>query len=1145
MFKKKRYWFIVPLVLLAAVIAFLPVLLSTSAGSRVIVSRINESVPGSVSIGSFLVGWQQGFLCRDIVYEDPRRGLRINIPRLTGTQGLAELIIAPKNLGLVSMEAPVLELSLPEASRRKPADTPSQSAADELAFWEKLSVQLQAKDGLVTIGADAGQSETGMKDVVLHSRLSAGEMHYDLAFSPLKEQGDFAAQGRLNLPGNSRNLLATFFTDAEVRIRNFQFRDYLSFAADHSLLPHGEGVLNAEFRIKTLALEDFELSGSADITGLKLAGGVLGEDTPSFDNISLSLEKGKWSKLFWSVDKLHLVSDAGSFDYTGEYRNQHLQLSSRGDISIPVLFDRLPGLMRVHEGVFVESGVFSFTADMAIEGAKGTYVITSRIENLGGLFEGSPFLWDNPFTAIIHSENNGFDVRLKRLQVESPFLHVFGQGDLSSLNLEASADLEKAMDELGRLFHHPWTGSGDLKLSMKADSADQADRYGVNVDLDIGHFSLARLGMVVVPNHRFSAVGSARIPFSLLRDREGAFDLQFALSSWLGEIFFAMNGDQEEEGLADTRYSTDANFQLGRLVRLLRALDMVPETREMGGELQVQGSGYVDGSVVGFNELSGRIQDFSFTRNNTVFSDQEIRLYINRLVNDEVPSLIIHNLVVTGNREDFFSTGAGFNSMDLSASGLFLHNINLEAELGTMRLDELVVRDMWQPLDKLTAKGFLAADLQKMTPLLQNSDLLAPDIRLAGAGLLDFSAVDKGSGREIQADLKINAFALDRGGGTLLPADDVRLTLGLEERQVTDDLLIKELQFSSGPLELDAAGELGNSDAERELVLQGTITPNLEDFAVILNSAFNVDIAMQGRRSGAFDMLYRLPGKEKFPGGRIDFSTSVHADSLMYRGLHLSDITVPVSLADKTLQVRVQGRMNEGTVDVTATGDFNRDPAMILIPEQSRIMKDIQLREPVLEGVLQRIHPLFGVLASPTGQVDVQLDFFAWPPRPQGELEADFTALFDVSRVNLDNSGLLRSILSTFALEDEALKLDDAELRCRGNKGRITCSPLRILAGDAAMVLKGSAGMDKTLDYVLEVPITEKLVSDEVYQYLEGEIITVPIKGTVTRPAPDTDTAATAIRDLVKDAAVQIVADQADKLLPDLMERVLGDPRNQ
>jgi len=1143
--KNRKYWLGALLILLVMGFTFLPFILSSPSITRMIVARINEKLPGHLSVGSWLVGWQQGFLCQDIVYEDPHWGLRIVVPRLTSTQGLAELIVTPRNLGLIAVDSPVVELELPAKGREHSSESEdsTNSTARSTPFWEKLVLQMEVRNGLMKTAADGLHPETGFKDIDLRSGLAAGEVQYDLKFRPLDNRGELSLQGHLNLPTKNRVLLETLYTETDLSIRAFQIKDYLTLAAQGQFLPSGEGVISAELHIKTLGLDSFEVSGSADVTNLMLAGGGLGQDSPSFQSISLTLEGGEWSKLFWTLKQLQVRSDAGTLSCDGEYRDKKMHLTSSGNINIPVLFDQFPHLLRVQEKAFVETGSLEFTADLSLEGQKGKLDFVSRAENLGGLFNGHPFSWESPFTAILHAENDGLDVKVRRLQIESPFLRAFGQGDLSSFTLEASADLEKTLMELNRLFQHPWTGSGEVELSVKAEESDIAGQYTVSSDLNIDHFSLSRFEKVVVPNQHFSIAGSGQVPFSLLRERTGRFDLQLALSSWLGDIFFAMNGEKETEGLTDTRYSTDTNLQLDSLARLLHAVDVVPEDTDIGGELQVQAAGYVDRDIVGIDELNGRVGSFTLATPHADFRDREIKLRIDHPFNDEIPSLVIHDLKVTENLKEFFRTGGGSNGLDLSRAGIFMHDFRMDGDFGKMTVDEFVLDDWHKPLETMKAEGSLAADLRRLTPLLQDTDFFPAGITLVGSGNLAFSAGRQSvAGQVVETDLQLSDFSLLKGDKQLLPDDTLTLTLLMTDQAQAAGLTIKKLALSSTPLELAADGTVHSSGQSLEIDVKGTVTPKLDMVSAMLAKAYDMNLQMKGDRSQPFVLKYGGGGSGKDIPGGVSFSSALAADSVEYRGISLREITVPVSLAEDKMQARLQGRMNDGGIDLPVNVDFSQKPAVLRIPENSRIMQDVELGKPVVEGLLREVHPIFGIVASPSGRLDVRLDTFSWPVEPQGESRAEFSVLFDVSRVKLESSVLLRAILSGFALEKEKLELRDSEVECRASEARITCSPVRILAGGSEMLLSGSVGMDGSLDYNLEVPITDKLVSPEVYQFIEGEKVSVPITGTVGKPLYDQSMVTDAIRDLVKQAAVKVVEKQAGRLLPELMEGVLKVP---
>ena len=1146
--KRKRFWFAGLLVFLLAIVLFLPFICSSSLVKQAVVNRVNSRLEGELSVGSWLIDWQQGFLCRDIVYKDSGKGIYISIPRLTSTQGLVELILAPGNFGLVSLDTPVIELSRNTAAQVEQQGRPKAEQQPEKREypWDKYTLQLQVRNGQVKVLTEGSVPEIGMKDINLHSSLKEGGIDYGLQFRTLDNQGDFDVTGRINLPAGGKKRLDTLYTETNVVVADFQVKDYLAFAAFLPKVPAGEGILNANFHLKSVGFDDFVFGGSVGLRDLKLSGGFLGQDNPSIQHISLSLAESEWSTFAWNIKQLDIKSDAGTLTCSGEHRDNRLQITSNGNIDIPVVFDRLPHLMKVQESTLIESGSLDYTADISMDGPNGKLDLMAKADNLGGLYNGRPFSWESPITAILHSENEGLDFKVKRLQVDSPFLQAFGQGDMSSFKLTASADLGKTMVELGKLFQHSWSGTGDLEMKMEAKSAGVKDRYAVNADLSIDHLALSRADKVIVPNNYFSVVGSGEVPLSLLRKRTGEFNLQFALSSWIGEIFLAINGERTTNGLTGTRFSTDTNLQLDSLSSLLHAFDSFPPESRLGGDLQVQAAGYVDKDILGVDELNGRIVDLSLAGKGSTYSDRDVRLHINRSVNDEIPSLVIHDLTISKSRERFFGTGAGSNSIDFANAGIFLHNIGMEAELGTIRLDEFVLRDWREPQKTMTAHVNITSDLDRMTPLLQNASLIPDGIHAGGTGKLSFSAEGgEEGGRKIAADLMVKEFSLSKEKKQLLPKDDLVVSVKVEEQVEGQKLDIRDIKLSSSALDLSGSGSINSIENDRQLDVRGDLRPKMDALASILAEAFNVQVNLQGRESHPFALTYLWPGDGGKAIGRLGFSSEFSMDTAAYNGITMSGVTLPVTLKDNAMQLHLQGGMNEGRVDIAAQADFNVDPSIMTVPENSQVMTGIQLNQPLVEGVLRRIHPLFGVLTTPTGQIDVRLNTFAWPLKQDGAYGADFTSVVNFSRVNLDSSGLLRSILSSFALEEEKLKLRDAEVQCIGREGRISCSPVRIQVGSTEMVLSGTVGMDKTIDYTLEVPVTEKLVSKEVYQFLGGATVRVPISGTVDKPGFDRNSVTAAIRDMVKDAAGKVMENQAKKLLPSLMDDLLGSPKKK
>ncbi len=173
------------------------------------------------------------------------------------------------------------------------------------------------------------------------------------------------------------------------------------------------------------------------------------------------------------------------------------------------------------------------------------------------------------------------------------------------------------------------------------------------------------------------------------------------------------------------------------------------------------------------------------------------------------------------------------------------------------------------------------------------------------------------------------------------------------------------------------------------------------------------------------------------------------------------------------------------------------------------------------------------------------MDRFSWPLAAHGSQQADFSAVFNVSKITLVPEGALQEILNMAGLGDAPLTLDQSEITCTAAMGRIICTPLKMLVAESEMTLGGSVGFDGSLDYLLEVPVTKNLVGKEGYRILQGTTLKVPIRGNSDETVFDSDALSMAISDLLGQAAGKaagkVIEQQVDKILPGLLDGLLGN----
>ncbi len=1153
--KRWKYFLTSALVLVVAFIVLLPPVLSSNFVRRLILSKVNEEIPGELTVNSWLIGWGQGILCRNIIYRNADLGVRVTIPKITCSHGLFELVMAPKNLGFITVDSPVAEITsrLESKFKSKPTKTGTARSRQEsrqgkgkgLCLWEGMVAELLVRDGQVNTFAAGGKITALAQHLESHLFLSDGVITFDLGFGAGDKKGKVEAQGSLNLPARQGALLETLLAKVDVKIADLQLKEILATAASRGDLPTGQGILNADFSLKAAGTRDFNVQGKATLAALQLSGGFLGRDRPVFHNVQLVLDCDRKAGQGWHFTRLDLDSDLASLHAAGEYGTVHKQLAGRVKVKLPVLFALFPHLLRVRKDGQLKSGTLDLDVNLAQVDQAVKLAAKAWADQLGGVFHGRSFVWNKPVSLWLNGEKNGRDVQVSRLELDAPFIHARGRGDLSSFSLEASADLRQAFKGIKKFFAFQWSGGGALNLEATSTLKDD-HHYQIDTDFTISKCTLFHSGQLVLPPHQLSFTCRILVPRSLSWQQDSPLDVQLEASAWPGKITLTAGGLQRRSGSLATRYTVDTRLNLERVADLLQTFDILHRDTTVAGKLRLKASGFFDRGTLAVRELDGKIAGFVLHSPGLAYHDQNIQLCINKPKAKKRQPVLVHDLVVSENRDEFFRTGAGNTAVVFPGHSLFLRNVHVRAALGRMTVQKLTLADWQRPLETWSSGIETTVDLRRLAQLLHGIGKLPAQTGLRGSAHLvfDVSSPEPGEQR-LSSKLQIRHFSLFQRKKKLYADRDISAAVQMHGRLFTGNAVIKTMVLHSGPLDLEATGSLAGTKGKRLLKAQGKLTPDLKRVASILHNRFGLDLAMTGRKTEAFILQYPLGEEGAEFKKHVEFYTKLYAGHINYMGIDLAALDIPVYLENGVLHMEFTGQANGGTLDLAPALTLTSDPAVFTVPRNSRILTNVQLRRPLVEGLFERVHPLFGLLATPSGQLDVRLNSFSWPITPQGGKKAEFAAVFDISRVRLRSSPLLRQVLSSFGLEDDKLRLGDKEMTCYGSDGRITCSPVRILVGGSEMVLTGSVGMDQSLQYILQVPLTPGLVGKEAYRMLQGTMVRVPIQGTISDPAFDRNMVAGTVKDLIQHAVGRVIHQQADKVLPALLQGVFGAPPQQ
>lgn len=123
------------LVLGAAVIALavflVPVFVSSEAGNKLILAKINDYLPGETAFGSLSMGWVKGIKVTDISFKDSGGQASVRIKRITTRPNYGSIILGALSFGRTIIDEPMVEISFKD---RQPERQPKSERPETEGF---------------------------------------------------------------------------------------------------------------------------------------------------------------------------------------------------------------------------------------------------------------------------------------------------------------------------------------------------------------------------------------------------------------------------------------------------------------------------------------------------------------------------------------------------------------------------------------------------------------------------------------------------------------------------------------------------------------------------------------------------------------------------------------------------------------------------------------------------------------------------------------------------------------------------------------------------------------------------------------------------------------------------------------------------
>ena len=424
-------------------------------------------------------------------------------------------------------------------------------------------------------------------------------------------------------------------------------------------------------------------------------------------------------------------------------------------------------------------------------------------------------------------------------------------------------------------------------------------------------------------------------------------------------------------------------------------------------------------------------------------------------------------------------------------------------------------------------------DLPTLLDAVSDWFTLPPDIATAATVDLNWSAeAQKDADHSYRLSADLSDFSLARKEMQAFANEKVAVQLDGLRNPGSGAIELNRVTIASSPFDFNASGFWSSGDSGDEYGFKGELGMDLARIATLVRTFSEVDLEMAGKSARPFELTGKLTPEQRQQWWRhTDFNGSFQADLIRVLGLELSALEVPVTAADGVARAELQGRVNQGGLLLKPQLDMRSEPPVLTIPDDSLVLDQMQITRDMANQLLARIHPLFMGASQMSGTVDLHLERFTWPLGTDSLDDLQFAGFMDFNEARLESSALINSLLQVMRVEETGLDLSGRQIRFEARDGRVTTNPLRTNLSDTELVISGSLGLDTTIDYLAQVEVTRRLVGGDLYKYLEGTTINVPIGGTLAKPDISAQTVQRAVTDLVNQAGQRKLQEAAGDLL--------------
>lgn len=1047
-------------VAIVGTVAALPWLLATPPGRRWLLARADRALaPGSVHFDTLRLSWfgptrMSGFVLRDA------QGDRVVVARSANwDRNLRQILFDRPRFGTLRLSGGQLDLErLPDGS----IDL-YETIKPLIRHDPRTDLSIYLSDGTLRLrGAGLAQPVTAQQ----------AEVFIHVASAP----GPVSWQVRLSQGANGTERLQVAGSYDRWRVRPELLPDLLLVISGHrwpfalslkDVGAHGRWEGQAEVRrVRNL----WSSKGTAALLDLDIAGEALAGDHLRLDRAGGDFDLAQTQDA-WVIRKLDLRSSIGSLEAEGTLPAA-TGTTARvvGELDLAALARQIPHALRLRDEVKLERGAARLVAEARGEAGRQLWDLSARISDLVASKKKQQFTLHDPATLSARLVRQGSELKVERAGLKTAFLDLSAEGSLDQgINLKGSLDLaglERQAHDLVEL--------GDVSMAGRGEITGRYQRTGSKFAgssrVDLHNLKLAGLPTGTLAREAMRVDASVKGP----------------ADDWglPGDWSTARLG-LESEGLTAALEAADQ----GTATHLSASAAAQVAWSDHAATLAASLTGKWDAHVLTVDALGmrlepgnsgrpGKPEPLAFSargRYDRASGQLSLEPWPERPPGAVAPvALAPDGVQITG-------LGSG---QRLRAEGGFVGDL--------AALDRLIAA--WRDSQPAGCAGSWSGRW-----LVQQGD----------------DGLEFGS----QLDLRDLSWPASGAEGRHREGLIALAARGQLPRQ-GDRLVLTELSLASHYAALEASGSLDDLGGRNLIDLTGRLKPDWDALNALLHDEVEAEAQIAGQPRG-----FRVKGALAADSlqqtlDQLDAEFGFDLVKADFYGMQVG--ATPVVLRTKKGRLvfdPIRTSLNHGRLRLDPSLDVDSTQGITLTLAPGSVIEDAEVNPEVSQRVLSYVAPVLEEATRASGLVSMTVDRAEFPITGNPDRHALVDGQVVFRNVEFGPGPLADDLLRLIGRTDEpALKLDQPVLLTIADR-RVTSHGLALPVGRLTRIeLEGAVDFDRNLDLAASLPITPALLGNNpiLSDIAAGTRVSVPIRGTLSRPRVDREALAAALKDLGK-----------------------------